>query len=356
MKRPDKNRNGFIEFDRLGIMQCFPLLQSFCLKPSTEEGHKFTKAHQYIQRNPSVLKKIQLQEKKSVCKPTSYRVLVKVASGKHQKNLDDNSLNHTNIDVLSINPQPAESTFTAADLLNIIGIWKLYDILDLQEEKTSLNGFLTSFLVRFKSPVSAYILTKIEKHPELIEGNFIVTAESLDQIPKTARVPLVYIQGINSDASDADIRNFLRTMTPVLKINKYQCGSITAHTLKLSSVEAAIEVSKMLNHQSYGSSSGMMISSHQYKSSVTTCFFIASVVKTSLQIEDLRSEISQIGEIDSIFENTKSAFGEFYIRMKNIKDAKLACGIMNNRSYENVTLSAVFITPEYFEEMHESCN
>ena len=39
--------------------------------------------------------------------------------------------------------------------------------------------------------------------------------------------------------------------------------------------------------------------------------------------------------------------------MKSLSDAKLACGIMNNRSFDNVTLKAVFLSQEYFNDL---CN
>lgn len=335
-------------------MTCIPSLQSWCIIPSKKDVYKFTKAHQYLQRNPAAAKRVIDRDHVFYRHLSFYRI--RIISQKNE-NSNDSSL-----DILS-NPSTDENMLiTASNIINVIQKWKLVDVLDIQEENTSNDS--NSFIVIFKTAISAHVMTKLIKFPELIQKNITLTIEAIDPIPEDARVPLVYIQGIGPDISDDAIRNFFRDMSFILKIERYQKGNIYFHIIKLPSVRSAINLTKQINEgkftrsnfaafdgiSGYGPQS-FIVSSHQYKSTITQCFFITSDEKSSLKSEDVYSEVSKFGEIDTLFTRNNNNLCEFYIKMNSISDSKLACGVMNNRIFDNVTLKAIFISTDYFNDL-----
>ena len=292
-------------------MTWLPKLQSWCIVPEKNDIRKFTKAHQFLQQNPSVKNEILNHDFR--IPQTSFRVRV--------LSVDKNG---NKIDKIA--------------LIGLISDWCLLDVLDIEDEGKEKQ----SYIVRFKTSVSAHVITKIAN----------LQTEVVDEIPKDARVPLVYIQGIGIDVMDDEIISFFRTLTPILKVKTVQKGNVVVRILKLPSIKNALMISQRANHENF--KNFKMTVSHQYKSSVTRCFFITSIIKTSLQQDDVNQEVSSFGEIETLFTRMNGSLPEFYIKMKEKSDAKLACGIMNGRSYDNAILTAIFITPEYFDELFNS--
>ncbi|KAK8870530.1 hypothetical protein M9Y10_008414 [Tritrichomonas musculus] len=330
-------------------MTCIPNLQSWCIIPSKKDSHKFTKAHQYLQRNPAAAKLVINHDHFFYKHLSCFRIRVK--SYKNDIAVDPS------IDVLSNSIDQENSLITASDLLGIIRKWNLIDVLDIQEENSSSQK-LNSFIIVFKTAVSAHVMTKLKKFPDLLSKNITISTEEIDPIPNNARVPLVYLQGIGPETSDEAIRHFFRDMSFILKIKKYQRGTVFIHILKLPSIQNAINLSKQVNEGKLtnsvfnNSSQTYIIASHQYKSTITQCFFISSNEINSLKKEDVYSEVSKFGEIESLFSRNNNNLWEFYVKMKSLSDAKIACGSMNNRTFDNVTLKAVFISNEYFDDFY----
>ncbi|OHT17653.1 hypothetical protein TRFO_00935 [Tritrichomonas foetus] len=314
-------------------MTLIPALQSWCIIPSKDPQTKFTKAHQYLQRNPSVAN--ELKKREQLNRLSAFRVKIKGVVNDENENEADKGSN-TTFDVLSNEHQVIK--ISAIDIINSITFWNLTDILDIQELPDG------DFEVKFKTAISAHVMTRIP----------IFQANVLDQVPKTARVPLVFIQGIGPEKSEDEIRSFFRHIAPILKIKFIQRGKMAFHILKLSSIHNVLEIIHQ-NHSTFGpNQKNKMIITHQYKSTVTRCFFISSILKISLSQEDVSEQVSNFGDIECIFTRKIGDYPEFYVKMRNIKDARLACGAMNGRTFENVEITAVFITTQYFDELFNS--
>ncbi|KAH0793291.1 hypothetical protein GPJ56_002849 [Histomonas meleagridis] len=294
-------------------MLCIPALQSWGIIPSDDRTSKFTKAHEYLERHPLVRDQI----------INNSRVLI------HRK--VSFSVNISNVDVNG-------NEISLDNILDLLIFWDLTDAYDSSILPDKTYEFL------FRTAISAYTVTKI---PHLI-------ANPIDPIPNTARVPLVYIQGIKAETPFEEIHSFFRTIAPILKIKLIKKSNITAHILKFSSVRKALKVSETADREKFNGST--LYVSHQYKSSVTKCFFIQMVSSTpvSLTLDVIEEQVLQFGEIESSFSRVIGPISEFYIKMKNLKDAKLACGIMNHRTYDGVMLTSIFVEEQYFNEMFSS--
>lgn len=286
-------------------MKCVPQLQSWCLFPRTEKTAKFTKAHEFLQRNPSVIREIEKRERLSRAKKFSYRVTV---------HLQDPLV-----------------------LLDTLQTWDLLDVLDMKSVDNA-------FEIAFRTAVSAHVSTRIP--------GFHVTP--IDEIPKNDRVPLVYIQGIPEGTSDEEIRNFFKTISPVLKIKFLTRGRISVYILKLASIRKALRISETADRESF--KGHILTVSHQFKSTVTTCFFLTGTTPGLLSVDVVQPEVSQIGDIDRIFRNDIGSLKEIYVSMKSLSDARLACGIMNRRLFSGETVNACFVSPSYFEELYSENN
>jgi hypothetical protein len=223
----------------------------------------------------------------------------------------------------------------ASAILDLLQRWDLTDVLDLKPLDDSIR-------VSFRTPISAHVCCRL---PEL-------TAVPLGPISATARVPLVYVQGIPPDTKSEDIRNFFKNIAPILKINHVKRETISVHILKFSSLRKALRVSETADRERFKGNA--LTVSHQYKSAITNCFFLAGQAPGSLTVASVRAEVATIGGIAHIFVNAAGPLKEVFVSMVERSDAKLACGVMNHRIYNGETVHAVFVDPAYFEDVREA--
>ena len=222
---------------------------------------------------------------------------------------------------------------TPVAVLERLEYWDLVDILDL---KVVGDGFD----VLFRTPESAHVVQKLDE----FESSLI------DAVPEDARVPAVYIQGIPQHTSRDEIRRFFKTIAPVLNVKYIEKGRIGVHVLKFASTRKALRVSETADREKFGGNT--LTVSHQFKSTVTKCFFLSGVIPNLLSVEAVEPEVSQIGPIDRIFKNEMGSLGEVFVSMQEQPDAKLACAIMNKRLFEGETINAYFVDPSYFDELY----
>jgi hypothetical protein len=285
-------------------MKCVPALQSWCIVPSSAAA-KFTKAHEYIQRNPSVIS--ELLRRSRIPPPTPvFPVSISTSDG--------------------IDP---------ASILDSLQKWDLIDVLDLKIRDESIE-------LVFRTAVSAHVCCRL---PDF-------RATPLTVLPKTARVPLVYVQGIPGDTKSDEIRFFFKSIAPILKLNFVTRNTISAHLLKFSSVRKALRVSETADREKF--KGNVLTVSHQYQSTVTRCFFLSGPAPGSLTADSVRAEVAQIGEVAHVFVNAAGPMREVFVAMADVRDARLACGVMNRRIYNGETVHAVFVTAAYFEDVREA--
>ena len=282
-------------------MKCFPQIQSWCLFPRSEKTAKFTPAHEFLQKNPAARREIERRVKMSQARKYVFRVII-----------------------------------TGADPMAVLDTFQSWDLLDTLDMKAVDGGFE----VAFRTPVSAHVAVRLPG----LSGTVI------DEIPRAARVPLVYIQGIPEESSEAEIRAFFKTLAPILKIKYVKRGRIGVHILKLSSTRKALRVSETADREKFKGHT--LTVSHQFKSTITNCFFLAGISPGLLSVDAVAPEVSQIGEIDRIFRNEIGSLKEIFVCMKSQADARLACGVMNRRLFNGEAVNAYFVAPAYFEELY----
>lgn len=298
---------GFLSiYHFASFMQCYPALQSWCVVPRSNRMDKFTKAHEFLQRNPSVLDRLLKTLKKHPSKPTSFSVVIEKTD-----------------------------ELTPAVLIDILEKWDLNDVLDLQIHETE-------YTVVFRTAISAHAASK------LAEFN----ARCITNIPKTARAPVVYIQGIPSGTSFDEIAAFFQTISPILSIKCVERSDMHVHILKFASERKALRVAETADGERFGTNT--MIVSHQYKSTVTSAFFVTTTTPGVLTIDAVGTEVAKIGQIAAIFKNEMGSMGEIFVLMESICDASIACGMMNKRSYAGELVHACFVDPMYFNEVREA--
>jgi hypothetical protein len=285
-------------------MRCVPALQSWCLVPTSDGVGKFTHVHEHLQKNPAVLAEVLRRARIPPPRPV-YPVRIEAAD------------------------------VTPTSLLDTLQQWDLIDVVDLKIGPEFLE-------IVFRTPVSANVATRL---PEF-------RATSLVWLPRTARVPLVYIQGIRADTTEDEIRNFFKTIAPILKIKFVSRETISAHILKLSSVRKALRVSETADRERFKGS--VLTVSHQFKSTITNCFFLSGPSPGSLTVASVESEVAQIGAIERIFINEIGPMKEVFVSMADIAGARLACGIMNHRIYNGEVVNAFFVDPQYFEAVFDA--
>jgi hypothetical protein len=125
--------------------------------------------------------------------------------------------------------------------------------------------------------------------------------------------------------------------------------TISAHILKFSSVRKALRVSETADRERF--KGNPLTVSHQYKATVTKCFCLSGPAPGALTAESVRSEVAQLGEVARIFVNAVGPMREVFVAMADVRDARLACGVMNHRIYNGEMVHAVFLDPAYFEEV-----
>jgi hypothetical protein len=285
-------------------MRCVPALQSWCLAPTSDGVAKFTPAHEHLQKNPGALAEVLRRARIPPPRPV-YAVRVEAAD------------------------------VTPTSLLATLQQWDVIDVLDLKIEPDFLE-------IAFRTPVSAHVATRL---PEF-------RATSLVRLPRTARVPLVYLQGISADTTDDEIRNFFKTIAPILKVKFVSRRTISARILKLASVRKALRVSETADRERFKGS--VLTVSHQFKSTITCCFFLSGPSPGLLTVASVESEVAQIGPVERIFINELGPMKEVFVSMADIADARLACGIMNHRIYDGELVNPFFVDPQYFEAVFDA--
>jgi hypothetical protein len=285
-------------------MNALPSLQTWCVVPSSPAA-KFTKAHEYLQKNPAILSEV-LRRSRLRHSPPTFSVSISSANG-----------------------------IDAASVLDILQKWDLTDVLDLRLGDAILE-------IVFRSPISAHVCSRI---PDF-------QATPLSPIPRTARVPLVYVQGIGGETKLEEIRGFFKSIAPIVKMKFVVRDTIGAHILKFSSVRKALRAAETADRERF--KGNLLVVSHQYKGSVTRCFFLSGPSPGALTAQSVRAEVAKIGEIASIFVNAVGPMREVFVEMEDIRDARLACGVMNRRIYNGETVHAVFVDPAYFGDVREA--
>jgi hypothetical protein len=280
---------------------CDPALQSWCIQPANDRSTKFTPAHEYLQRNPAVMTAI-LRNSRFTPAP-----------------------------VFSVVLSP-DAELTPDFVLDTLQKWDLTDVLDLTAD----------LKLTFRTPVSAHVCCKLQEFK----------ATPLTPIPPTARVPLVYVQGMGPDARPDEIRAFFKTISPILTLKSVERGDIFLHLLRFSSIRKALKVSETADRERF--KGNLLTVSHQYKLTVTQFFFLSGPAPGALTCDAVGSEVAQIGEIDRIFVNEAGPMKEVFVSMNDVKSAKLACGAMNHRIYNGEVVNAFFVDGSYFQAVWEA--
>jgi hypothetical protein len=122
----------------------------------------------------------------------------------------------------------------AVAVLDILQKWDLTDVLDLHLQADAIE-------VIFRTTVSAHVCCRL----------LDFKAAPLCRIPKGARVPLVYVQGISPDTKVEEIHNFFKSIAPIVKMTFVVRETISAHLLKFSSTRKALRVSETADRERF---------------------------------------------------------------------------------------------------------
>ena len=220
------------------------------------------------------------------------------------------------------------------ELLDFLFKWKLVDIIDLNSSKPQ-----NSFKISFRSAVSAHTLSKLPGVKVIL----------MDDIPKNARVPRIFIQGIPASTSNEEIEKLFEHITPILKITAVQKNGFEGHVIKVPTVDIALRTVEMAQKMRFGET--QLTVSHQYKSAITNCIVINTLQGTRIPLADVLSEVSKFGKVTESFCAFFAGLDSIALKMSSENDAKLACGFMKNRIYDGSQINSVFIEEKYFNDL-----
>ena len=286
-------------------MFVFPSLQSFACVPEEQNNYRFTKAHEYIFETP----------------------------GKF-----DQLLNTSNF-------QTRKSFYSAKFflrgvteckfLLDFLFTWKIIDILDLTKSKPE-----GSFEIHFRTMESIHVLSKLP-------GIKIITT---DEIPKTARVPVIYVHGFPPNSTTNDIESFFLESTPVVSVKFITVPGFVGAIVKTPSTECAMKAVNELESKEFQGKHRLTLS-YQYKSTITRCFFVQLLSQKQIPVEDALHIIVKFGKIEQIKQTTVASTPSVAVKMAKINDAKLACGFINKKVFNGSESRAVFIEEDFFNTL-----